>query len=286
MKNIIIPTFFILLFSCSSPEKKTEKHPSENIGEKTSYTKEQIKELKTASKVVYNLPSPSEMAKILHETKAVYDIGILNNPKALHHYYTDVSRALNLGVYFADLSFTSMFDYPQQAMLFMGAAQALAEELNIVGVFNEKIVGRLEQNLSNKDSILDIVSETYMETDLYLQENERPIIAKAVLAGAWLEGLYIAVNLKTDAKKNGIVWEKLGEQKTALSNLINMIEDSNEPQLVSLVEQLRVLEASFSTVKVSQATPNPNSTQSKAPVIKQIEMDEKTFQNIKKQNHE
>ena len=272
-----------VVFSCSEAPVKNEISSSENVSEQISYSKEQIKELKTASKVVYNLPSPSEMAVILHETKAVYDIGILNNPKALNKYYTDVSRALNLGVYFADLSFTSMFDYPQQAMLFMGAAQMLAEDLNIVGVFNEGVVDRLEQNLSNKDSILEIVSETYMETDLYLQENERPIIAKAVLAGAWLEGLYIAVNLKTDQNKKALVMEKLGQQKTALTNLINMIEDSNEPQLISLVKQFRKLELAFSEVTITQVSTADGKEQTNAPIINKVVISEKTYQNIKNQ---
>lgn len=283
MKQLLSISILALFIACSSEPPKTKVAAPGTETKEVTYSKEQIRELKTASKVVYNLPSPAEMAKILYETKAIYDISILNNPKALNKYFTDVSRALNLGVYFADLSFTSMFNYPQQAMLYMGAAQVLAEDLNIVGVFNETIVSRLEENLSNKDSILEIVSETYMETDLYLQENERPIIAKAVLAGAWLEGLYIAVNLKTDNKKQDLVWEKIGEQKSALSNLINMIEDSNEPQLISLVEQLRILEKSFAEVSIEQQNPSGEGGQSNAPIIQKVVISNATFQKIKKQ---
>ena len=185
-----------------------------------------LKELKNASKVVYAVPSPVEMADILHKTKAVYDVEILNDPNSNANYVTDYTRALNLGVYFADLSFTSMFDYPQEAMRFMGSAQAISEELNIQGVFTEEIMMRLEENMSNKDSLIEIVSSTYVDTDLYLQDNERPIIAKAILAGAWLEGLYIAVNLETDSNHASVIWEKIGEQKPALSNLVKMLEDS------------------------------------------------------------
>lgn len=248
VKKVICTILIVFIFSGCS-ENKTVVVSGEKQEQEITYTKKQLQELKTASKVVYSLPSPTEMAFILHETDAMYDVAILNDPKALNQYYTDVSRALNLGVYFADLSFTSMFDYPQQAMLFMSAAQGISEELNIIGVFNEQLMSRLEENLANKDSIMEIVSFAYMETDAYLQENERSVIAKAILAGAWIEGLYIATNLKTASGSAEKIWQKIGAQQEALTNLINMIEDCNEPQLITFIEKVRKLESAFSEIK-------------------------------------
>ena len=250
-KSILVVLSLILMIGCGeevavAPSSTDSSTDSNNEPEQERmYSARQLDELKTASKVVYNLPSPSEMAEILHETNAIYDIEILSNPKAEGKYNTDVTRALNLGVYFADLSFTSMFDYPQQAMLFMSAAQGLSEELDIEGVFNEELFIRLEENSSNKDSIMEIVSYAYMETDFYLQENDRSVLAKAILAGAWIEGLYIATHLKTEDTGTEEIWEKIGDQKRALTNLINMVEDCNEPQLQEFIVKLRKLEKSF-----------------------------------------
>jgi hypothetical protein len=213
-----------------------------------------LKELKNASKVVYAIPSPVQMADILHQTKAIYDIELLNNPNSISNYVTDYIRALNLGVYFADLSFTSMFDYPQEAIRFMGSAQAMSEELNIQGVFTEEVMMRLEENMTNKDSLIDIVSSTYVDTDLYLQDNERPIIAKAILTGAWIEGLYIAVNLETDSNQAFIIWQKIGAQKPALSNLVKMLEDCNDSRFARLIIDLKELVSLFDAVKLNYKT--------------------------------
>ena len=174
-----------------------------------------------------------------------------------------------------------MFDYPQQAMLYMSAAQGLSEELNIVGVFNEDLMNRLEDNLSNKDSIMDIVSQTYLETDLYLQENERAVIAKAILAGAWIEGLYIATHLKSQGnQRQQVIWEKIGEQKSALSNLINMIEDCNEPQLKAFIEKLRQLESAYADVSIIEEVPEQDSNRTGALLIRRVEISEMTEANI------
>ena len=286
MKKLIYSFVVILVLACGSDSQDNqsldifteEETPLEE--EERIVSTRILKELKNASKVVYAVPSPVEMADILHKTKAVYDVEILNDPNSTANYVTDYTRALNLGVYFADLSFTSMFDYPQEAMRFMGSAQAISEELNIQGVFTEEVMMRLEENMSNKDSLIDIVSSTYVDTDLYLQDNERPIIAKAILAGAWLEGLYIAVNLQTDSSQASVVWEKIGEQKPALSNLVKMLEDCNDAQFDSLISDLNNLVRLFDNVQLDYETTIKPGENSKLAETLKVDISEELFKKI------
>ncbi len=286
MKKLIYSIVVILVLACGGDNQDnrsldifTEEETPLDEEERIVSTRI-LKELKTASKVVYAVPSPVEMADILHETKAVYDVEILNNPNAVSNYVTDYTRALNLGVYFADLSFTSMFDYPQEAMKFMGSAQAISEELNIQGVFTEEVMMRLEENMSNKDSLIDIVSSTYVDTDLYLQDNERPIIAKAILAGAWLEGLYIAVNLETDSNQASVVWEKIGEQKPALSNLVKMLEDCHDAQFEDLIAELKKLVDIFDYVQLNYENPTKTNEKTKLVEVLKVDISEELFKKI------
>ena len=257
MKYFVVLFVAIVFFACNNEDSNKSDQIAKEISdemnkkeekETVSYSREQIQELKTASKVVYTLPSPAEMAQILHDTKAVYDIKILNGVDNLDSYLTDFNQSLNLGVYFADLSFTSMFDFPQQAMKYMGAAQGLSEELNIAGVFTEDMMIRLEENLGNKDSLMQVVADAYLETDFALKDDNRPIVAKAILAGAWIEGLYIATNLEMESGKNTIVYEKIGEQKPALSNLIEMLSNMESEKLADLIVDLKKLEKAFEPV--------------------------------------
>jgi len=290
MKKLLYSVAAVMvLMSCGdSPEENKPVEITADVDtpeeEERIVSAKTLKEMKNASKVVYTLPPPVEMADILHQTKAVYDVEILNDPNAITNYITDYKRASNLGVYFADLSFTSMFDYPQDAMKCMGAAQALSEELNIQGVFTDEVMMRLEENMSNKDSLMDIVASTYMDTELYLQDNERTIIAKAILSGAWVEGLYIAVNLKTDSEQESLIWGKVGEQKPALSNLIHMITECNDPQFDSLLVQLNDLNKEFEAVvlnyeKGSVSTDEQSKTTTLGSTLK-VEITKETFEKI------
>jgi len=284
MKKLIYSIVVIIVVACGQDNQDNrsldifieEENPLEE--EERIVSARILTELKTASKVVYALPSPVEMADILHQTNSVYDVEILNNPNAISNYVTDYTRSLNLGVYFADLSFTSMFDYPQEAMKFMGSAQAMSDELNIQGVFTEEVMMRLEENMSNKDSLIDIVSSIYVDTDLYLQDNERPIIAKAILAGAWLEGLYIAVNLETDSNQASVIWEKIGEQKPALSNLVKMLEDCKDVQFDFLISELNTLLELFNNVRLHHEQSNQDSKLGEAL---KVNISEELFNKIK-----
>lgn len=290
MQKVFLFVGLLALVSCGEDPKKEVISTEINLDEPedAAITARQLKELKTASKVVYTLPSPVEMAELLHETKAVYDVEILNDADAIDDYVTDIDRSLNLGVYFADLSFTSMFDYPQQAMRFMGAAQALCEELNIVGIFNEEVMMRLEENMNNKDSLMEIVASTYLETDLYLQDNDRPIVAKSILCGAWIEGLYIAVNLDTDTdkEKEYQIWERIGEQKPALQNLIKMLEDLENPTLLTRLKDLKELEKIFDEVNLEYDSSTKSETDTVQKVTKlvsklEVKITEETFNKLK-----
>ncbi len=253
MRKVLYFVAGLALMSCGDDKVPTPQNQDDDIFEEEdiTYTVKQIKELKTAAKVVYTLPSPVEMADLLFQTNAIYDVEILNDPDGIDDYVTDMTRSLNLGVYFADLSFTSMFDYPLDAMKFMGSAQALSSELNIEGVFTEEIRMKLEGNMSNKDSLMDIIAATYMETDLYLQENDRPIVSKAILTGAWIEGLYIAVNLKLDEGKEMPIWKKIAEQKPALTNLINMLKAVEGTDFDERIKKLEELEVLFNNVALN-----------------------------------
>ena len=83
--------------------------------------------------------------------------------------------------------------------------------------------------MSNRDSLIEIVANTYMDTEYYLQENQRSIIAKAVLSAAWIAGLYIAVNLKTDSTQEFVICDKVATklENGATTNLCSREQQEN-----------------------------------------------------------
>ncbi len=234
------------LFSCNSGSKSD----AEDVDPAAVESKNKV------AKVFYAVPSPSELSAMIKATGANYNKNMLNPPANEAKYSSIIQKAMNLGVYGADLSYTSTFDQTQEAMVYMGVCKKLADGLGITGAINENTVKRMEKNLNNKDSLLKIISDTYLETDIYLKNNERSGVSALVVAGGWIEGLFISVNIANQNAKNDALVKRIAEQKLILENLIGLLEtneaNDNAPEMMT---ELKGLKAIYDNVKMADAPP-------------------------------
>ncbi|MFZ9848609.1 MAG: hypothetical protein ACO3EE_10715 [Flavobacteriales bacterium] len=267
IKRSVLFISALALFACgdNSEEVQEVKKPELNL------SAEQIKDFKSAAKVFDAMPTPIEMAEIIKESKVVYDVKVLNDPKKTSQYVTSIKQALNLGVYFADLSFTSVFDHPQQSVAYLKAAQKMSMELKINDVFNENIITRMESNQNNKDSLLQIISEAYLTTDSYLFENKMNSVAAGIMAGGWIEALYIATHLDSEGGEATLVRHKISEQKTSLDHLVKLLSDCKDAELTLIKSQLINVQGIYGEMKEVVA----------ADSTKTYNMDNTSFEKIK-----
>ena len=239
-----------MLFACGSDSKNDQAVNADDLMAEDAEGLKAVKE-KTEN-IFYSVPSPIETAMIIKNAGASYNKDYLNPIENLSKYSTLKSQALNLGVYGTDLSFTSIFDEAQESMLYLRCANSLASDLGVANAFGESTVSRIEANMDNQDSLLHIISNAYWEADSYLKENERGGISSLIIAGGWIEGLYIA-SIIAESTKNEEIVRRLGEQKLALTNLIGLLEASNgDNNATDLISDLKSLEEIYSGVTFTQ----------------------------------
>src|SRR5690606_15980861 len=94
----------------------------------------------SAEKIFYSIPAPLEMTGLMKRAGATYDKSLVNDPNSQGRYSTVNARALNLGVYGADLSYSTIFDNTQEALQYLKATQSLAEGLGITDAFDYETV--------------------------------------------------------------------------------------------------------------------------------------------------
>ena len=184
-------------------------------------------EIKKAEKVFYTLPSPLESAMLIKSAGAKFDDNLLNPVDNTRNYITNKSMALNLGIYTCDLSFASLYDQTQLIINYMNAAKKMADGLGILKAIEQEDIDRLEENIHNTDVIMDIVSQTYLNSNSYLEDNGQTAIAAMVLVGGWMEGLYISTRLidLKDFNSNKLVG-RIIDQKLSVDILLSLLEDS------------------------------------------------------------
>ena len=264
LKNFTIRVFHAFLlfllfaaFPACKSDKSKEKGKEVSLDEFIS-GEDIFDDIDKAKKIFYSLPSPLETAMLIKSAGADYNEQLLNPLGNVEKYTTNKSMALNLGIYTTDLSFCSLFDQTQTSLNYMDATRKLAEGMDIKDAIDEETMIRLEENLNNRDVVMDIISETFLNSSSYLKENERQAVAAIVLVGGWVEGLYLATQLVGDKslEENKLV-DRIAEQKLSFSIVDRMLEDNkvNEKgeqnvDIVNLMNELQGLRTAYSKIIV------------------------------------
>ena len=129
-------------------------------------------------------------------------------------------------------------------------------QLGIMDAIDEETLVKLEENMDNRDVMLDIISETFMSSNAYLTENDRPAIAVMVLVGGWVEGLYLATRLTNGSiENNKRLIDRIVYQKLSLYTVINLLEEYEDNEDVKhLLSRISELNEIFEKVEINNTS--------------------------------
>lgn len=245
MKSIYLIVFFsflIVFHACKHDKSKkeitTEKDLIEDIESSMEETDEKVKTL------FFNLPSPVEITQTIVSANKPFNKELLNPVNNYENYSASSKLALNFGVYGADLCYCRVYDQLQESINYLATIRKITEKLQIPEEEGAETISRIEESLENRDSIFQIIAETYAGADGYLKENERDLTAAFILVGGWVEGMYFAVNLTSGEQGSSIV-KRIAEQKFTIDNILTLTkpykQTTNFVKIYPLLEQLKVV---------------------------------------------
>lgn len=177
-----------------------------------------------ALEILQNISSsPVEMAALLEATGVPFNENYITSVDQVDRYNTDFKRAVNLGILGADLGYLNMYKKTGPIMTNMRAIRILSEELRVQQFFDFVTIRRLATNNENLDSLMYISVSSFNNMDVHLQKTGRSEISSLIISGMWLEGMYIATQVIKTARNNQEVVERIGEQKTIVENLVEIL---------------------------------------------------------------
>jgi hypothetical protein len=218
-----------------------------------------VDDLKKAEKIFNALPSPLESAMLIKSAGARFDQSLLNPIGNSGLYVTNKSMALNLGIYTCDLSFASLYEQTQLIIDYMNSAKKMADGLGILKSIDQETIDKLEQNINNSEVIMEIISETFMNSSSYLQDNGQTAIAAIVLVGGWFEGLYISTQLVDMKEFNGNkLVGRIIDQKLSIDILLKLLNNSKgNPAIDEIILQVDKLKAVFDKISIKTSPVRP-----------------------------
>ncbi|MCD4710750.1 MAG: hypothetical protein K8R52_07895 [Bacteroidales bacterium] len=222
----LVTTTLILFSGCNYTQKKQDK---ETPAAEEQATKEAVVEELSG----YPIPTSYEITKLIYQSGAPYILSLSNGPEKAEEYITQRDKVLNLGVYATDLCYATTYMMKQGTMNYLEASKILIDDLGISTTFNITYAERIESNIDDRDSLIQIVSESFGDTWNYLVENEQDVLARLVVSGSWIEGVYITTNVALKASDNTAFLEALAKQKNSLNKLVDLLEPVKDVEEVT-----------------------------------------------------
>lgn len=274
--HVFTLTFFfagaLMITGCGGPsaeegnqeEAQTEEQAQEVSfadleGAAVSQRKEAIK------KIFYTIPAPMEMASLIQSSGASFDGDLLNDVGSVESYMTRRQQALNLGMYGADLSYTSMFERSKESLFYLSAVKQLADELGAPSIISDDLIGRVETNKENKDSLLNIVSDTFWSFNAKFKEDGMEDISALIISGGWIEALHLAIS---HVDNNEALRQRIAEQKYSLDDLIKLIGTyENQENLAEVKQDLENLQQVFAEIEINKAKTETSADENGTMVI-------------------
>ena len=241
----------LILIACGGDKKPDlDEVEQELAGQDKSYPEISSENIEA---ILSSIPHPLELASHVQESGIVYDANLLNDTDNYSKYNTSNKRALNLGIYGADLGYTNLYSQIQDGISYLNVVGKLADDLNIGQFFNFEDLRRLIDNNSNLDSLLMITNQNFDNINNHFMRQNNASLSTLLLLGGWLEGLHITNQVTLTRMNNDKLRERVGEQKIVLDNIILLLSvySEHDDQIKGLLEDMKRLEEAYANVSIA-----------------------------------
>lgn len=199
----------------------------------------------------YQIPTPNEFFSVIKEVGGESRADLMNPVANADNYLDNKSKALNFGVYSADLAYASCYEISQSALEYFKAVEKMGDELDISSAFDESVFKRIEENLTNGDSLVTISNETYFEAYDYLEENDRGQILALVIGGGWIESMHIVMNLAGKYSENNALIQRIAQQGHTLNNVLEFMKKYSDDEAVgTTIAEFEEIQMIYETLDV------------------------------------
>ena len=240
----------------------------------------------TMTDIIQNIASPIEVAALISSLNIPYSTAYLADPEKLSTNTTSFEMAYSLGALSADLGYLNMYEKTGTAVNYLSSINRLADALQIGQFFDFATIKRLATTASSLDSLMFISINSFNNMDDYLRETDRSNLSAVMIAGVWMEGLYLATQVAVQ-NSNEDLRTMIGEQKTILNDLLLVLNTyKSEKAIATYIADLETIKAAFADVRINYEKGEPETIEKDGMVLvvqsetSHVVMSDETLQNI------
>ena len=152
--------------------------------------------------------------------------------------------------------------------------------------FDFATIERLATTGSDLDSLLFISVNSFNNMDKNLQETARGNLSALMLAGVWVESLYLATQVAREYS-NEQLRSMIGEQKLILNDLLLVLNNySKEVAILRYINDLEIIKNAYDNVKITYDVGQPQAIEEDSMLMvvqsesSHVTMSQKTLKQI------
>jgi hypothetical protein len=221
-----------------------------------SETEEIVNRIETIKQVYHLSPSPAEMLSVIDVAELAFDAGLLNPPGNMDNYLDTKSKTIALGIYITDLAYTALFGRREETLEYLDVIRGMADQIRVTGVIDDELIEHARNNVEYLDSLFKISNETFINMLFFCERNDRPNTVIMLSAGAFIESLFLAVNLAGQKDQAEYILQHLADQKYALDNLMKFaasIKDE-DPNVAAVLGDLKPIKEIYDGMETTGGT--------------------------------
>jgi len=144
-----------------------------------------------------------------------------------------------------------MYNKTGSVLDYISAIKTLADGIHVGQFFDFSTLKRLVTNNQNLDSLMYISVQNFNQMDRYLTENNRGNLSALIVAGVWIESMYLLGEVIKESP-NVELSEKIGEQQIILGNLMLLLKNYHrDPDFKNLVDELTEIQILYREVTIT-----------------------------------
>lgn len=251
--GLAVPAVIFSMASCSCGSDNGQLN--NNITEEKADS-ELVVSGEVVSDMIQNISSPVEMANEIKNSGVGFSKDILNEAGKEGQYETNFKKAVNLGVYAADLGYINTFSKTTVVVDYLTSIKRLADGLGVGQFLDFSTLSALAKNSTNLDSLKQLSVNSFNNIDKYLREQHRSNISTAIVVGTWIEGIYITGQVISQTNDKGLV-DRLGEQKNIVEILDIVVSSRTESEFKNLGKMMGDLKSIYDGVRITTELGQP-----------------------------
>ncbi len=280
-QSLLLLTALLLMAACG-------QRPSGNL--EVNLDDVDVGELQISSEtmndIIQNIASPIEVAAMISALNVPYSTHYLSDPESLSTNTTSFEMAFSLGALSADLGYLNMYEKTGTAVNYLSSMNRLADALQIGQFFDFATIKRLATSSSDLDSLMFISVNSFNNMDDYLRDTDRSNLSALMIAGVWVEGLYLATQVAVQ-NSNEDLNSMIGEQKLILNDLLLILNNySNEEAIATYINDLEEIKSIYDNVKITYEVGEPQTIEKDGMLMvvqsesSHVSMSDETLQKI------